>query len=173
MHWLELLVELTLMPLVAFVIGLLMVLMMRRIAARLQRRIGPPLLQPLYDIVKLFSKRTQTSHGLLHEFGIVMAIGWLCRGGDPAAGTGHERHRRKGGMITLLYLTMIPSLGSRWASDSVRESQWIDRHLARADRHVGLRHPVRGRDRRRGDAFGTTNLDVVAQQQAGGIEAWG
>ena len=37
----ELFVELTLMPLIAFVVGMMMVLMMRRIAARLQRRVGP------------------------------------------------------------------------------------------------------------------------------------
>ena len=58
----ELIIELTLMPLVAFVVGLGMVLMMRKIAARIQRRIGPPLLQPLYDIVKLYGKQTQISH---------------------------------------------------------------------------------------------------------------
>ena len=67
----ELLIELTLMPLVAFVVGLGMVLMMRKIAARIQRRIGPPFLQPLYDIVKLYGKQTQISHGLIHEIGIV------------------------------------------------------------------------------------------------------
>ena len=49
----ELLMDLILMPLVAFVVGLGMVLMMRRIGAKIQRRIGPPFLQPLYDIVKL------------------------------------------------------------------------------------------------------------------------
>ena len=75
MHWAELLMELTLMPLIAFIVGLFMVLMMRKIGARLQRRVGPPLLQPLYDIVKLYGKRTQTSHALLHDIGIVMAVG--------------------------------------------------------------------------------------------------
>ena len=40
MHWAELALELILMPLVAFIIGLFMVLMMRKIAARLQRRVG-------------------------------------------------------------------------------------------------------------------------------------
>ena len=71
----HLLIELTLMPLVAFLVGLMMVLMMRRIAARLQRRVGPPFFQPLYDIVKLHSKRTQVSHGMIHDIGIVMAMG--------------------------------------------------------------------------------------------------
>jgi NADH-quinone oxidoreductase subunit H len=32
------------------------VLMMRKIGARIQRRIGPPFFQPVYDIVKLYSK---------------------------------------------------------------------------------------------------------------------
>lgn len=32
--------------------------------ARLQRRIGPPLLQPFYDFVKLLGKRTPSRHGI-------------------------------------------------------------------------------------------------------------
>jgi NADH-quinone oxidoreductase subunit H len=35
----------------------------RKATARMQRRIGPPLLQPLYDFVKLFGKRTPSRHG--------------------------------------------------------------------------------------------------------------
>ncbi len=103
MHWSELLIELTLMPLVAFVVGLFMVLMMRKIAARLQRRVGPPLLQPLYDIVKLYGKRTQTSHGLLHEIGIVMAVGGYVAAETLLPVPGMNGVAEKGGMITLLY----------------------------------------------------------------------
>jgi NADH-quinone oxidoreductase subunit H len=33
-------------------------------AARMQRRIGPPLLQPFYDFVKLLGKRTPSRHGI-------------------------------------------------------------------------------------------------------------
>ena len=29
----------------------------RKISARMQRRVGPPLLQPFYDVIKLFSKQ--------------------------------------------------------------------------------------------------------------------
>ncbi len=32
--------------------------------ARMQRRIGPPLLQPFYDFVKLLGKRTPSRHGI-------------------------------------------------------------------------------------------------------------
>ena len=74
-HITEVLAELLLMPLIAFVVGLFMVLMYRKLAARLQRRIGPPFFQPLYDIIKLYGKDTQISHGLIHDIGIVMAVG--------------------------------------------------------------------------------------------------
>lgn len=36
----------------------------RKTIARMQRRIGPPLLQPIYDIVKLFGKRTPARNGI-------------------------------------------------------------------------------------------------------------
>ena len=71
----NLFLELLLMPLVAFFVGLLMVLMLRRVGAKLQRRVGPPFPQPLYDVIKLYAKHTQVSHGLIHEMGIVMAVG--------------------------------------------------------------------------------------------------
>ncbi|MEW8298600.1 MAG: NADH-quinone oxidoreductase subunit H, partial [Candidatus Thiodiazotropha sp.] len=107
----ELLIELTLMPLVAFVVGMMMVLMMRRIAAKLQRRVGPPFFQPLYDIVKLHSKRTQVSHGLIHDIGIVMAMGGYIAAETLLPVPGMNGIAEKGGIITLLYLMMIPSLG--------------------------------------------------------------
>ena len=36
----------------------------RRLTARLQRRVGPPLLQPFYDLYKLFSKEHITASGM-------------------------------------------------------------------------------------------------------------
>lgn len=106
-----LLLELVLMPLVAFVVGLAMVLMMRRIAAKIQRRVGPPLLQPLYDIVKLYGKRTQISHGLIHDIGIVMAVGGYVAAEILLPVPGMNGIAEKGGLIVLTYLMMVPSLG--------------------------------------------------------------
>ena len=107
----HLIVELVLMPLVAFVVGLGMVLMMRKIAARIQRRIGPPFLQPLYDIVKLYGKQTQISHGLIHEIGIIMAVGGYVAAETLLPVPGMDGLADKGGAITLAYVMMIPSLG--------------------------------------------------------------
>jgi len=111
MNTLELLIELFAMPLIAFVIGLLMVLMMRKIAAKLQRRVGPPFFQPLYDIVKLYAKQTQNSHGLLHDIGIVMAVGGYIAAETMLPVPGMNGIADKSGLLALAYVTMIPSLG--------------------------------------------------------------
>ncbi len=105
------LAELLLMPLIAFVVGLAMMLMMRKISARLQRRIGPPFFQPIYDIVKLYSKKTQVSHGLIHEIGIVVAVGAYVAAEILLPVPGMNGIADKGGIITLSYFLMIPSLG--------------------------------------------------------------
>ncbi|MFK5985593.1 MAG: NADH-quinone oxidoreductase subunit H [Pseudomonadota bacterium] len=107
----ELLAELLFMPMIAFIVGLLMVLMMRKISARLQRRIGPPFFQPLYDIVKLYGKDTQISHGLWHDIGIVMAVGGYIGAEILLPVPGFDGIADKGGIITLSYFLMIPSLG--------------------------------------------------------------
>lgn len=60
MKWTGALAFVLLAPLVA---GLLAGLD-RKLSARLQRRIGPPLLQPFYDLAKLFAKERITSRGL-------------------------------------------------------------------------------------------------------------
>ncbi len=174
MHWAELALDLTLMPLVAFVVGLFMVLMMRKIAARLQRRVGPPLLQPFYDIVKLHSKHTQTSHGLLHEIGIVMAVGGYIAAETLLPVPGMNGIAEKGGMIVLLYLTMIPSLGMALGvgqcanpNGSIGISRALTAMLAYDIPFVIVMAGV-------AIHFGTTNLvEVIAQQQAGGFETWG
>ncbi len=174
MHWQEILIELTLMPLIAFVIGMAMVLMMRRIGAKLQRRVGPPLLQPLYDIVKLHSKQTQISHGLIHEIGIVMAIGGYVAAETLLPVPGMNGIAEKGGLIALLYMTMIPSLGLALGvgqcanpNGSIGISRALTAMLAYDIPFVVVAFGV-------AYLFGTTNLvDIIAQQQAGGIATWG
>jgi NADH-quinone oxidoreductase subunit H len=111
MGMMTLITELFLMPLVAFVIGLFMVLMMRKIGARLQRRVGPPFFQPLIDIIKFHSKETQISHGLIHDIGIIMAVGGYIAAETLLPVPGMDGIADKGGVIALTYFLMIPSLG--------------------------------------------------------------
>jgi len=170
----HLLVELLVMPLVAFVVGLFMVLMMRKIGARLQRRIGPPLLQPLYDIVKLYGKQTQISHGLIHDIGIVMAVGGYVAAETLLPVPGMNGIADKAGLIALTYTMMIPSLGLALGvgqcanpNGSIGISRALTAMLAYDIPFVIVIFGVAYH-------FGTTNLvDIIAQQQAAGVAGWG
>lgn len=170
----ELLLELTVMPLIAFTIGLFMVLMMRKIAAKIQRRVGPPLLQPLYDIIKLHSKHTQTSHGLLHDLGIVMAVGGYIAAETMVPMPGMDGIAGKSGLLALAYVTMIPSLGLALGvgqcanpNGSIGIARALTAMLAYDVPFVLIIFGVAW-------AYGSNNLvDMVALQQAGGMATWG
>jgi len=60
----------------------------RIVKARMQRRIGPPLLQPFYDFLKLADKRKMIVHsahaflGIMHFVSLWFALGVLLLGGD-------------------------------------------------------------------------------------------
>ena len=174
MNLTELMIELVLMPFVAFVIGLGMVLMMRKIAARLQRRVGPPFFQPLYDIVKLYAKRTQTSHGMVHDIGIVMAVGGYVAAETLLPMPGMNGIADKGGLITLMYLMMVPSLGMALGvgqcanpNGSIGIGRALTAMLAYDVPFVIVVFGVAWH-------FGSTNLvSMIDIQQAGGISTWG
>ncbi|MEA3413703.1 MAG: complex I subunit 1 family protein [Pseudomonadota bacterium] len=174
MNWTELILELLLMPLVAFFVGLAMVLMMRKVAARLQRRVGPPLLQPLYDIIKLYGKKTQVSHGVMHDIGIIMAVGGYIAAETLLPVPGMDGIADKGGIITLAYFLMIPALGLALGvgqcanpNGSIGISRALTSMLAYDIPFIIVVFGVAFH-------FGTTNLaDIVRIQQEGGIGGWG
>jgi NADH-quinone oxidoreductase subunit H len=170
----ELILELVLMPVVAFVVGLAMVLLMRKVGARLQRRVGPPFFQPLYDIMKLYAKRTQVSHGLLHDIGIVMAVGGYVAAETLLPVPGMNGIAEKGGLIVLMYFVMIPSLGLALGvgqcanpNGSIGISRALTAMLAYDIPFVIVVFGVAWH-------FGTTNLvEIIRFQQEGGIGSWG
>jgi len=58
----------------ASAVGLTYMGLSRRITARIQNRIGPPIYQNAVDILKLFSKETQITHGIMQHLGPMFAI---------------------------------------------------------------------------------------------------
>lgn len=170
----RLIFEILLMPLVAFVVGLAMVLMLRRIAARLQRRVGPPFLQPIYDIIKLYSKRTQISHGMIHEMGIVMAVGGYIAAETLLPVPGMRGLADMGGIVTLTYILMIPSLGLALGvgqcanpNGSIGISRALTAMLAYDVPFIVVVFGVAW-------VYGTTNLaDIIEIQRQGGVQTWG
>ena len=174
MHWTDLIIEIVLMPLIAFGVGLVLVLMMRKVRARIERRIGPPFLQPLYDIVKLYSKKTQISHGPMHEIAIMMVLGGIITMEVFLPVPGMDGLAHQGDLITLLYLMMVPSLGLALGVGSCANpngSIGISRALtAMLAYDIPFIIVVAGAV----IAYGTTSLpEIIALQQAGGLQTWG
>ena len=174
MSIIELINELILMPLVAFIVGLGLLLMMRRIAAKLQRRVGPPFFQPLYDVVKTFGKQTQVSHGLIHDLGIVLAVGGYIAAETLLPVPGMTGIAEKGGLLVLLYMTMIPSLGMALAAGacanpnaSIGVSRALTAMLAYEIPYVIVIFGAAYH-------YGTLSfLEILDMQQAQGVSAWG
>ncbi len=170
----HLLFELTVMPLLAFLIGLVMILMMRKVRARIERRIGPPFLQPLYDILKLYGKKTQVSHGPMHEIAVMMVIGGAITMEVYLPVPGLNGLAEKGDLITFLYLMMVPSLGMALGVGSCANpngSIGISRALtAMLAYDAPFMVVVAGVVM----VYGTTSMpEIIAIQQAGGVAGWG
>lgn len=97
--------------LAAFFTGLFLMGLGRKITARLQRRYGPPLWQPLYDIAKLFSKRTNISHGLMMDFSVIILLGGTLLSLFFLPNPYFKDFLASADIIVLLYLLLLPSLG--------------------------------------------------------------
>ncbi len=95
-------------------IGLLYKGIDRRLAARLQARIGPPIIQPFYDIRKLMMKETvkpENAVSWMYELAPVLSLAasLLILLYIPFPGIGSVLGS-SGDLIVVLYLLMLPSL---------------------------------------------------------------
>ncbi|QWA12905.1 NADH-quinone oxidoreductase subunit H [Sodalis ligni] len=98
----------------ALLFGLLLKGVDRIVAARLQRRVGPPLLQPFFDIIKLMRKQTMVPEGAPR--GLFLALPAAGAGSMllaaaliPIAGVYHPA-AMLGDLLVLLYLLTIPAV---------------------------------------------------------------
>jgi NADH-quinone oxidoreductase subunit H len=98
----------------ALALGLSLKGLDRRVAARLQGRIGPPLRQPFHDLIKLSFKRTMVPTNasqpvflgapLVGVVSMLVAVALV-----PLAGV-YAPHPLLGDLIVLLYLLMVPAV---------------------------------------------------------------
>lgn len=161
-------------PLIAFVTGIYLVGYSRKFTARVERRIGPPWIQPFYDIVKLMAKKTNISHGLMHDFSMIMLLGGTLLTLYFIPVPGFHYFSQFGDMLVIMYVILIPSLGMALGvgeTANPNASIGIARALmmmagyevAFAMAFVGL-----------GMAYNTTSMfELIQIQQAGGFSSWG
>jgi len=102
--------EIILSPVLALIIGIFFLGLARKVMARIHWRYGPPITQPVIDIIRLFSQRS-FSHGGIFNLGVLLSLagsvvvilflpfGRMC----PLGGSG--------GMLVILYLMLLAPLG--------------------------------------------------------------
>ena len=103
-------IQLVLSPIIALVVGLFFLGLARKIMARIHWRYGPPLIQPVIDMIRLFYQKS-VSHGLMFDLGIVLSLAgsivvvlFLPLGGIAPLSS-------SGGLLVILYIMLLSPLG--------------------------------------------------------------
>jgi len=103
-------IQTILSPVLALIVGVFFLGLARKIMARIHWRYGPPLIQPVIDIIKLFYQKG-VSHGRMFDLGIIFSLagsivlvlflpfGRWC----PLSSSG--------GLLVILYMMLIAPLG--------------------------------------------------------------
>ncbi|USD36393.1 MULTISPECIES: respiratory chain complex I subunit 1 family protein [Ferrimonas] len=98
----------------ALFVGLLFKGVDRIVVARLQRRIGPPLLQPFYDIAKLMQKRSMVPEPAMTGLFLYLPAAGVCAmmvavALVPIPGM-YQPPQALGDLLVLLYLLAVPAI---------------------------------------------------------------
>jgi len=103
--------QIILSPVLALIVGVFFLGLARKIMARIHWRYGPPLIQPVIDMIRLFYQKS-VSHGRMFDLGIVLSLagsivvilflpfGQIC----PLVGSG--------GLLVILYVMLLAPLGT-------------------------------------------------------------
>jgi len=102
--------QIILLPVLALIIGVFFLGLARKIMARIHWRYGPPLIQPVIDMIRLFYQNS-VSHGRMFDLGIILSLagsivvvlflpfGRIC----PLSSSG--------GLLVILYIMLLAPLG--------------------------------------------------------------
>ncbi|WP_297419709.1 respiratory chain complex I subunit 1 family protein [Thermococcus sp.] len=95
----------------ATLVGFLFMGIERKAIARIQRRVGPPIYQPLIDTLKLLGKKESVSHGLIYDFGPVFALGATITALLFIPVANFRLFSTNADLIVVAYLLEVPMLG--------------------------------------------------------------
>ena len=102
--------DIILSPLIALVIGVFFLGLSRKIMARIHWRYGPPITQPVIDMIRLFSQKP-VSHGRIFNLGVILSLaGSLVLLLFLPVGSIHPMSG-SGGMLVILYMMLLAPLG--------------------------------------------------------------
>jgi NADH-quinone oxidoreductase subunit H len=160
------------LPALGFVVAVLFLGLSRKLTARVQRRYGPPIYQPLIDVVKLLTQKESLSHGLLFDLGILLALAgaFLTIAFIPAGGL--HPLSTSGDFLVVLYLMLLSPLGlalAGGASENPNASIGVSRKLLLA---LGYEVPFLMAALAVMARFGTTSLVEIVSGQQGSLLDW-
>jgi len=98
------------LPIIAFIIGVFFLGLARKVTARIHRRYGPPIYQPIIDIVKLVNQKS-ISHGKLFDIGIVLSLGGSIVLVLFIPFAGIAPLATSGDLLVIIYLMLLVPLG--------------------------------------------------------------
>jgi len=166
-------VDVIALPVVGFLVAVLFLGLSRKITARIQRRYGPPLYQPIIDVVKLLTQQGNISHGLLFDLGIILSVAgalitmvFIPAGGIYPLST-------SGDFLVVLYLLLVSPLGlalAAGASANPNASIGVSRKFTLA---LGYEVPFLMAALAVMTRFETTSLVEVVSSQQDSVLAWG
>jgi NADH-quinone oxidoreductase subunit H len=102
--------QILLSPILALIVGVFFLGLARKIMARIHWRYGPPLIQPVIDMIRLFYQKS-VSHGSVFDLGLILSLagsivvvlflpfGRMC----PLSNSG--------GLLVILYIMLLAPLG--------------------------------------------------------------
>jgi len=110
-------IQIVLSPIIALLMGLFLLGLSRKILARIHRRYGPPIYQPVIDVIRMFSQ-VSISHGAVFELGVVLALAgslvtvlFIPLGGSSEARLfAHDMLcplSGSGGLVVVMYLMLL------------------------------------------------------------------
>jgi NADH-quinone oxidoreductase subunit H len=99
------------LPLLAFVVAVFFLGLSRKVTARIQRRYGPPLYQPVIDMVKLLTQEENVSHGPVFDLGVLLALGASVAAVLFIPVGGMSGLSSSGDLLVVIYLLLLPPLG--------------------------------------------------------------
>lgn len=162
------------LPIILFIIGTFMLGYSRKFIARIERRYGPPIQQVFYDIFKLMNKKTNISHGWMHDIAILMLLGGTLLTMYFIPVPGFSYFAQYGDVLVIMYILLIPALGMALGVGETANpngSIGISRALMML---AGYDIPFFLTFIGMAMLNNTTSmLDLIHIQQAGGIATWG
>jgi len=104
-------VTMLVMTALGFAIGMLFNGIARKITARIHNRVGPPIYQGYIDVLKLFTKKTNISHGWIFDFAALFSVAGIALAFLFLPVAGFSLLSGEGDLFLILYLLAIPALG--------------------------------------------------------------